>query len=201
MGAMGVGGLGGAVISANADHLPRKGLVMLAGGALMGTGYLVFALMPWFWPALLVIAIASTGRMLFQVMSQTTLQVLVPDEYRGRVMSLMMMSFGMMPLGVLPVAIAIDHLGARATIAVHSIIGVLVIVGLVLLSSTLRNLRLSALEEAELSPAQAATLVASGEITQEEADLRTGRGPNGAAAAPTGVEEARGEPVATERLR
>ncbi len=201
MASMGIGGLAGAVISASSDRIDRKGLMMLAGGALMGAGYLVFALTGSFWVALAVLAVASVGRMMFQIMSQTTLQVLVPDEYRGRVMSLLMMSFGMMPLGVLPVAIAIDHIGARATIAIHSAIGLVVLVGMVLLSPRLRGLSISALAQVELSPAQAAKLVAAGTITQEEADRRTGRTADGAAMALDDIDEPHAEPAAPVRRR
>ena len=54
MAGAGLGGLVGTVIAARLDFLKRKGLIMLAGAALMGSTFIVFALTPSFWPALLV---------------------------------------------------------------------------------------------------------------------------------------------------
>jgi predicted MFS family arabinose efflux permease len=61
------------------------------------------------------------------------------DEFRARVMSLNMMTFGLMPLGALPMGYSIDKLGAETTLVV---VGVTLLVATVLLmvtSSTLRN--------------------------------------------------------------
>jgi MFS family permease len=40
------------------------------------------------------------------------------DEYRARVMSVLMMTFGLMPLGMLPLGFAIKEYGARPAVAV-----------------------------------------------------------------------------------
>ncbi len=175
MAATGAGGLLGALISANADHIEHKGRLMLAGGLVMGAGYIAFALTGNFYVALGMLAFGNIGRMLYQVTNQSVIQAKVPDEYRGRVMSLMMMSFGMMPLGVMPVSLAVDAIGPAAAITIHALIGIAVVCGIVIFSPRMRNLRLGALAEVELSPSEAARLVAQGKLTQEEADHRTGR--------------------------
>ena len=38
------------------------------------------------------------------------------DEYRSRVMSLMMMSFGLMPIAVVPLGFAVKAYGAQASL-------------------------------------------------------------------------------------
>jgi MFS transporter, DHA1 family, staphyloferrin A biosynthesis exporter len=195
MAATGVGGLAGTLFSASSDHLPRKGLLMFGGGLAMTAGYIAFALTPSFWVALVILALASVGRMLIQVMNHTVVQVLVPDEYRGRVMSLLMMSIGTAPLGILPVALAVDAFGARAAIAVHACLGLLVVLALFGLSSRLRGLNISALAQTELSPAQASKLVEDGSITQEEADRLTGRTSDRGAVEVEDVEGAPAEPA------
>ena len=40
------------------------------------------------------------------------------DEYRARVMSVLMMTYGLMPLGMLPLGYAIKEFGARPSVAV-----------------------------------------------------------------------------------
>jgi hypothetical protein len=89
----------------------------------------------------------------------------------------MLMSFGLMPLGILPVTALADEIGAQLAIALSS--GALIVILLILfgLVRPLRELRLDALAHAELSPVQAAALVAAGKLTQEDADrLSSSRG-------------------------
>ncbi|MGA0276194.1 MAG: MFS transporter, partial [Dehalococcoidia bacterium] len=38
------------------------------------------------------------------------------DEYRSRVMSVLMMTFGLMPVGLLPLGFAIEEFGARPAV-------------------------------------------------------------------------------------
>jgi MFS family permease len=175
MASAGVGGLIGALISANLDDVEHKGRIMLVGGLMMGVCYFAFAITPMFVPALLLLAAGNTGNMLFMATNNSVIQTRVPDAVRGRVMALLMMSFGTMPLGVLPVAIASDAIGVPAAIAISSGIMLAVIVAFFALSPVLRNLRLSGLDRSELSPVEAARRVADGSITAEEARRLTGR--------------------------
>ena len=92
-------------------------------------------------------------------------------------MSLLMMSFGIMPLGILPIALAVDEFGAPATVAVSSTLMLASLLLFFALSSRLRHLSVDALAHAELSPAQAAALVAQGKISQDDAERLTGRRP------------------------
>lgn len=172
--ATGVGGLTGAVISANLDNQQQKGRLMLLGGLLMGSFILLFAWSPLFYVALLFLGAMGIGQMLFQATNNTTIQAGLPPEVRGRVMSIMMMSFGLMPLGVLPVTIAADHIGAPASIAISAAMLLAALLLLFAASPRLRNLRLAPMGRSELSPVQAAAMVAEGKITQEEADRLTG---------------------------
>jgi MFS family permease len=173
--AAGVGGLAGAMISANLDNQPHKGRLMFMGGLLMGGFIIAFAASPNIVFALVFLAAMSVGQMLFQATNNTTIQSKVPPEVRGRVMSIMMMSFGLMPLGVVPVTIAADHIGPQASIAISA--GCLLVVLFLMwgFSERLRNLRVMALGRAELSPVRAAEMVAQGKLTQEEADRMTGQ--------------------------
>ena len=174
-GAAGVGGLAGAMISANLDNQPAKGRLMFIGGLLMGGFIIAFALSPTLVVAMIFLAAMGVGQMLFQATNNTTIQSAVPPEVRGRVMSIMMMSFGLMPLGVIPVTIAADYIGAPLSVAISA--GCLLVVLFLMWggSARLRNLRIAPLGRAELSPIRAAELLAQGKITEEEADRLTGQ--------------------------
>ena len=173
--AMGIGGLAGAMVSANLENQPYKGRLMLLGGIIMGVFIIAFAATPIFPLALVLLIAMGVGQMLFQATNNTAIQSIVPAEVRGRVMSVMMMSFGLMPLGVIPVAILSDRIGPGPALAISA---TFLFGALALLwgsSARLRNLRLDVAEAAELSPVRAAQLVAEGKLTQEEADRMTGK--------------------------
>jgi MFS family permease len=172
--AAGVGGLIGAIISANMDRVAHKGRLLLVGGVTASLLYAAFALSPVFELALVLIAAASVGQMVFMTTNNTVIQATVPPELRGRVVSLVMMSIGLAPLGLVPTTIAADAFGAPATVAVTSMIMLGILLTMFWLSPRLRGLRLDALARAEMSPAQAAALVAEGKISQDEADRLAG---------------------------
>jgi MFS family permease len=166
----GLGGLAGAMVSANMDAQPAKGRLMLLGGMLMAVFTLAFALAPVFGVALISLALANIGQMLFQTTNNTVIQAQAPPELRGRVNSIMLMSFGLMPLGVLPITALADEVGAQSATAISAgtLIGILLL--LFTFVGPLRNLRMGALARTELSPVQAAALVAEGKLSQSEAD-------------------------------
>ncbi len=170
----GVGGLIGAMISANMDRVAHKGRLLMGGGASAAMFYAAFALSPVFELALLLLALASVGQMVFLTTINTVIQATVPAELRGRVVSLVPLALGLTPLSLLPTTVAADAIGAPLTVAIASLLMLGILVAMFWLSPRLRNLRLDALTRADLSPAQAAALVAEGKITQAEADRLVG---------------------------
>jgi len=183
MAAAGIGGLIGALIAANLERVSRKSIILLVGTVIMSISYVVFAQSTSlglarpsaFALGLVMFGVGNVGGMLFMTTNDSTIQALVSDELRGRVMSLLMMSFGVMPLGILPLTLAVDQFGAPATVAVSSTLMLASLLLFFALSSRLRHLRVEALAHAELSPVQAAALVADGKISREDAERLTGR--------------------------
>jgi MFS family permease len=166
----GLGGLAGAMVSANMDRQPAKGKLMFVGGMLMAVFLCLFALAPTLVIAMGLLAVANIGQMLCQNTNNSVIQAKSPPELRGRVNSLMLMSFGLMPLGVLPITALADEIGVRYAVALSSGALIVILIALYTLISPLRNLRLDALARTELSPVQAAALVAEGKISAEDAD-------------------------------
>jgi MFS family permease len=119
LGAAGLGAVSGMVYLASRPNI--RGLFRLIGwtSALAGAGLLVFSFSPWLWLALPALYFVGMGLMLTAASTNTVLQSIVPDELRGRVASLYVMSFlGMSPLGALAAGWAAEHFGAPATLAV-----------------------------------------------------------------------------------
>ena len=169
----GLGGLIGAIVSANMDRQPAKGRLMFIGGMTMAIFLFLFAIVPYLWLAMILLACANVGQMLAQNTSNAVIQAKSPPELRGRVNSLMLMSFGLMPLGVLPVTALADATGVQFAVAASSIVLIVILLLLYGLVTPLRRLRLDALQATELSAVQAATLVAEGKMSQDEADRRS----------------------------
>jgi MFS family permease len=87
--------------------------------AVMAAGLAGFAFVPWFWPALVVLAIGGSGYLLSSTAWTTALQEEVEDHMRGRIMGLWTLAF----LGTRPIAALIDGamadlIGPRAAVLV-----------------------------------------------------------------------------------
>ncbi len=169
----GIGGVAGALIAANLDKVRQKGHILLIGGLWMGALSIAFTLTISFWPALIFLALGNIGGMVFQTTNNTVIQSHLPVEVRGRVMSVMVMSFGLMPLGVLPVGVMADLFGARAALAGSSALLIVAVLAFFVCSRRLRHLKVTPLEHADLSPVQAARLIAEGGLSLEEAEKQT----------------------------
>ena len=138
--ASGVGGLAGAFLVANLGAYPKKARLML-GGALGFGGFLIlFALTPWFYLALVFIALLGFGSMVVTTVNNTAIQLVIPHEVRGRVMSVMMMTFGLMPLGSVPAGIMAERVGAPPVVAVSAGLFVVAALLVFLLNPAFRSL-------------------------------------------------------------
>ena len=62
------------------------------------------------------------------------------DEYRARVMSLLMMTYGLMPIGILPVSFAFDRYGAESTVAGLGVVLLAVTFFYIVVRPTLRRM-------------------------------------------------------------
>jgi hypothetical protein len=67
--------------------------------------------------------------MVFMTVNNTVITSVVPDEVRGRVMSVLMMSFGLMPFGAVPAAILAESIGVSAVVAMGGL-GLMITVAL-----------------------------------------------------------------------
>lgn len=102
MAASGLGALVGALVVATFGHriTPRK--IALGGVWLFATALFAFSFSRNFYLALAFLFVAGFGMLLFFSTTNTTLQTIVPDYMRGRVMGVWSLIFGaMIPLGSL----------------------------------------------------------------------------------------------------
>ena len=117
-----VGGLWLAQRPAEAG-LPK---VVLLTSILTGLAVLGFALCPWFWPAVVVVALAGFVMVVAGAGTQTLLQTAVEEGMRGRVLSLFGLIFrGGPALGALVMGVASEAFGLQAPLTVGALLGLL----------------------------------------------------------------------------
>ena len=134
---MGLGSLAGSLVVASLGHW-RRGALIIGGGFVTGIALLLMAGIPYYFAGAGIMVVLGVGNAANRAVNQGLVMEHVEDRYRGRVMSVYMMSFGLMPLGVLPMGIGADVFGPRAVIAVMAV-GMLLVTTFAL--ATQRRLR------------------------------------------------------------
>lgn len=125
MGAAGVGALLGALTLAMRSGVKGLGRWVAVCCAGFGVSLMLFAYSKSFWLSVLLLLPVGYFIMLQMAASNTLIQVMVPDELRGRVMALYSMMFmGMAPVGALLGGALSDRLGAPMTVALGGIASV-----------------------------------------------------------------------------
>ena len=119
MGAVGVGAMFGALALAMRQQLRGLGNVVAYAATGLGVSLVLFSVSHWYWVSF-VILVASGFTMMMQFTATNTLiQAMVPDQLRGRVMSLYSMMFlGMTPIGSLLDGYIANYIGAPITVAI-----------------------------------------------------------------------------------
>jgi len=115
---VGVGALFAALgLASVAPHVRRGRLVTWAGPA-FGLMVIAFTASRWLWLSLLCLALAGFAMILNNAVTNTLIQGLVPDDLRGRVMSIWTTVFvGFAPIGALAMGWTAERLGAPAAAA------------------------------------------------------------------------------------
>lgn len=116
--AIGVGGFGGALVTAYFAHRERRSRLWLQSALLMSCGVLALAFVPSLQLAIGVLFLVGVGTMAFMGATNTLIQMLSPDEVRGRALSVYtMIAIGIVPLGSLVDGAIAATIGLRETFA------------------------------------------------------------------------------------
>jgi MFS family permease len=122
MGASGIGALCGALLLASRRDLKGLGRWVAVAAAGFGVGLVAFSFSRVFWVSAAILVPIGFSMMIEMGSSNTLIQSMVPDELRGRVMSVYsMMVMGMAPIGSLLAGAAAGHIGAPWTVAIGGI--------------------------------------------------------------------------------
>jgi len=137
--ASGVGGMVGALwVAAKPEgaRLRRMMLSVVSFGSLL----MLFSFSPWFGAAVALVLFANIFASAFQTLNNTVIQLLIPDEVRGRISSFLIMSFSLPLLGTVPISAIAELYGAPIAVGTASAGAVVVALAFYALSPSLRRL-------------------------------------------------------------
>jgi len=125
MGAMGIGAVAGTLVLARQTVVSGLPRVMAISGFCVGCAYLAFAMAPSYGFALAVMPPIGFFVMRQMASANTTIQSIIPDAYRGRIMALYSMTVvGLGPFGSLAAGALAHRLGARLTVAMGGVLAI-----------------------------------------------------------------------------
>ena len=131
--ARGIGAIVGALMIASMSAYSIQSRMITLGNFAMPLFLLAFAAVRWLPLSLLTLVGIGWGFLVLANSSNAMLQSQVPDELRGRVMSIYMLSFfGLMPIGALLAGSVAERIGEPLTVAIGATV-LLIFAGLVLL--------------------------------------------------------------------
>ena len=106
--AVGIGGVTAAIFIAGIGYMMRKGMAVFLG-LIGGCAFiLLFSQSQWLWVSFAMLAGLGFSQYVFRVANGTLIQIVVPDEFRSRVMSIYMLDHGITPLSTLLIGLFID---------------------------------------------------------------------------------------------
>ena len=116
------------------------GSMTVAGGGVVALA-VVSAVFPSFYAGLALMVLTGGAFASFQVATGTSVNLLVPDEYRGRVMGLRGTMFNLAPLGSLQAGLLATAVGTPFAIGLGGAVLVVAAIAAYVLSPEIRNLR------------------------------------------------------------
>jgi MFS family permease len=139
---MSISGVGAITGSLTLASLPsrKRGAIMIASGIIMGLALIGFAFSKWWLLSVLVVIFIGLGQTGHRTTGNSLAQNYTEAEYRGRVMSFMMMGIGFSSLGTFFAGILSEVIGIQWSIGGLAMILVIASVALLTLTPRLRKL-------------------------------------------------------------
>jgi MFS family permease len=125
MGAMGAGAVIGTLVLAQRTQISGLHRVIVYSALATGASFIFFSASPWFYLSLAIMPVIGFGVMRQNAAANTSIQMLIPDEYRGRIMALYAMTVvGLGPFGSLAAGAIAHAVGARWTVFAGGVLAV-----------------------------------------------------------------------------
>ena len=123
VGSSGIGALAAALNIAARGDIRNKTRFMALTGLCFSSALLAFSLSGTFWFSLVVITVCGWGMVSYLAVANSFIQITVPDELRGRVMSVYSLVFlGTVPIGNAIMGVVAERLGTPRAVTVSGVI-------------------------------------------------------------------------------
>ena len=144
MGVSGVGALITTMLLGSIGNFRQKGLMLIGGAVAFGTALFLFGLTTQIYPSYyLVMAIMvfiGIFNSIYMISIMSSLQMMVPDRMRGRVMGFYGMTWSIMPLGGMQAGSIAYYLGAANAVMIGGLAVISFAVGPAMLNQQVRNI-------------------------------------------------------------
>jgi MFS family permease len=135
------GSVCGALLLATFSNAARCGAVMLGFLLVYGSALVAFSLNTWFALAPVLLMVAGAMQIAYNASNNAILQLSVPDEVRGRVLSTLFLNRGLVSMGTAFVGFLAALVGPQAAMASTTAVVVATAVLLLLFSPTIRRFK------------------------------------------------------------
>lgn len=153
----GIGALAGALVVASMHRRYAYSWPVIVGAMAFGLGLMAFSQSHWFVLSAIFITIVGVFNVTYQTQTQTLAQIIAPRHFRGRVMSIYLLSRGLIPVATLLAGSLAAALGAPTALLIMSAGCIIVVWAVVLLTPGFAKLRV------ELNASAAGGVVSHGE--------------------------------------
>lgn len=134
-----LGGLLGGLVLASLGDYRHKGWLILCTVLSLGVFLVLFSQTSWHLLSLFFMAMLGASTAVIDAMEHTILQLNVPDDQRGRVMGIWMMSIGFGPVGRILIGVVAALLGVQLAVSINGIVMIAIFFLLVALVPKLRR--------------------------------------------------------------
>lgn len=138
--AVGYGSIIGALIAANLTGLTKRGQILVWTTFVYMALVTAFALSNNYALSFTFLVVAGIANSVYLMFNQVMVQLIVDDDYRGRVLSLYVMVSGVTPFSALLMGALIDQFGAQATVAGFTGLATAIVLAIGLTSRRLREI-------------------------------------------------------------
>ena len=139
--AIGIGSVLGNLTLASLGDFQHKNWLLLGTAFTFGVSLILFAWSPWYWVSWGILLLAGLGSISFITLGTAVLQLTMPSELHGRVLSLWAIGGALHYIGALPMGVVADLLSWPISIAGGSALFLLVAIWLGVGRPTLRQMK------------------------------------------------------------
>ena len=138
--AVGYGSIIGALIAVNLTRIEKRGQILVWTTFVYMALVTFFAISNSYALSFALLVVAGIANSVYLMFNQVMVQLAVDDEYRGRVMSLFVMTQGITPFSALLMGFLIDQFGAQITVACFTGLGSVIVLAIGIFSKRLREI-------------------------------------------------------------